>query len=633
MTSHGANGHDSDEYPLKRLAQSLRRPLASLRALGTANDPYVVQQAFRRVPAEWFADLYTRLGIQPGSHIRRIFYLLVSQATPVMLPTGAAFENTLEGWTLLCNAARDARYLGLIPEHSIVDRRNPNPTINFASTEDEPADITIDDGLAALSSDVSWFYRGPQFSLPSLSLEGPVVSQHYQIEIWAEKSTMNDILLPLGREYGVNIVPFIGESTTTACEVLVHRARNSGGRPVRILYVSDFDPAGLSMPAAAARKIEFCARGNDDPESEIDLDIQLIPVALTPEQCAKYKLPRTPIKESESRAARFEGRFGAGATELDALEAIHPGELRRILIAHIERYFDADLANNVARASAAAEEELEQVESDVHARYADQINALDAEREVIRSEGIKALQAAWNQIADRENAFVERARPVLNAIAEELADEAPDVTDFDWPEPAEGTDHPDPLFDSARSYVDQAERYHVHQGKTPEVQYKADRTIARTCVHCGDTFTTAGLSTPKTYCSKDCELAARRSRREVRSYTIPCIVCGTVFTASRSTARVCGGTCQQRLRVRRLKEEAQQAKPDGSSSNVSEDKEDQFLTLVEQSSCRGRRRPSRRRGKRRRSAISAERRDRRAQKAARLPPLPPSPRCSAPAAE
>jgi hypothetical protein len=46
-----------------------------------------------------------------------------------------------------------------------------------------------------------------------------------------------------------------GELSVTKCVELVDREVNSD-RPVRTLYVSDFDPAGQSMPVACARKIE-----------------------------------------------------------------------------------------------------------------------------------------------------------------------------------------------------------------------------------------------------------------------------------------------------------------------------------------------------------------------------------------
>jgi hypothetical protein len=115
----------------------------------------------------------------------------------------------------------------------------------------------------------------------------------------------------------------------------------------------------------------------------------------------KYKLPRTPIKESERRAAKFEERYGEGATELDALEALHPGELRKIVEAEIDRYLELS-------------EQIESVFDDIRADF--------------------------------------------NA-------EQPDLSQWEWPEPSEPNEDPDPLFDSRRGYVEQIDRYKQHQGK------------------------------------------------------------------------------------------------------------------------------------------------------------------------
>jgi len=76
------------------------------------------------------------------------------------------------------------------------------------------------------------------------------------------------------------------------------------------------------MPVAAARKIEWLVQ-------ETGLDIQLHPILPTKEQCVEHRLPRTPIKETEVRAAKFDERHGEGATELDALEALRPGVFRQ----------------------------------------------------------------------------------------------------------------------------------------------------------------------------------------------------------------------------------------------------------------------------------------------------------------
>jgi hypothetical protein len=52
---------------------------------------------------------------------------------------------------------------------------------------------------------------------------------------------------------------------------------------------------------------------------------------LTREQAQQFNLPRIPIKESDLRRKGFEERNGEGAVELDALEALHPGELASLV--------------------------------------------------------------------------------------------------------------------------------------------------------------------------------------------------------------------------------------------------------------------------------------------------------------
>ena len=172
--------------------------------------------------------------------------------------TGEPFINTEECWNALCLASRDARYLDLIPATDVIDRRNAEPTIYFDAAASETGGLIVTsagtfDSAVTLTLD-----------LPKLELWRPTILQRYQVEIWCEKSTMNDILDPLGQEYRINIITGVGELSETRCRELVERARQSG-RPVRILYVSDFDPGGMSMPVAVARKIEFAVLSEGKP--------------------------------------------------------------------------------------------------------------------------------------------------------------------------------------------------------------------------------------------------------------------------------------------------------------------------------------------------------------------------------
>ena len=272
---------------------------------------------------------------------RQVHYRLISQETTVLQVDDTPYVNSIDCYNRLCDAIRDARYLDLISTEVIIDRRNPEPTINYTGDDNVAAEIEIDDGSID-RHDFGSSYAPPDVHLPAVSLTlEPSIGQPYHLEIWIEKSTMNEVLSPLGREYGINVATFIGEVSATACKNLVDRAIASG-KPVRIAYISDFDPAGRDMPISAAVKIDFFAK-----KSGVDLDIRLAPVALTEEQCIQYQLPRTPIKKTETRLASFEARYGEGATELDALEALHPGALREILVEYIDRYYDHALDEEV----------------------------------------------------------------------------------------------------------------------------------------------------------------------------------------------------------------------------------------------------------------------------------------------
>jgi hypothetical protein len=557
---------------LRDLAKTLRRKLSTLFTLGDANDPFVADHNFRSKHAYWIAALFERFAIRSRVHVRLVHYKLISQKTPVLQVDGTPYVNSSDCYNRLCDAIRDARYLGLIPAHLIVDRRNPEPSINFDSDEDVSAEIEINHGAVA-QSPFGRDYHAPGYYLPKARLaQEPSFGQRYHLEIWIEKSTMNEVLLPLEQEYGINVATFIGEVSATACKNLVDRAIESG-RPVRILHVTDFDPAGRDMPISAAVKIDFFAR-----QSGVDLDIRLEHVALTPEQCIQYQLPRTPIKVTETRAAGFEAQYGAGATELDALEALYPGALREILVEHVERYRDDDIDKEVEGAIEEYRDELGQAAALVRSRHAEELAALDRQCDAIRKQFAEvrtAAEAARAAIADPAHAaydaivmpaqatyeaIVAAARRDLDAIVNEAqgglatlvqqADDArdeiiedardeiaamerpvvaeaetlitqinaefdevvPDPEQFEWPEPT-ADEWEKPLYDSTRDYVEQVDIYRAHRGDDEYVGLAADRVITKRCTVCDRSFNTP--TARKLYCSSSCaHKAFRKSVRE-----------------------------------------------------------------------------------------------------------------------
>jgi hypothetical protein len=427
------------------MAKDLGRPVSTLIVLAGANDPFYAGLPSRLEAAKWFAKHWRRLQIRPGLHLRGVHYIFVSQNRPIKMWNGEPYENLFQQcWVPLINAARDARYHRLVPRAAFEDHHSEEPLVAIVE-EDDSAFIYVDGDDAYL----------PKLSeilppLPRLKIGAPQIRQRYVVEIWVEKSTLSDILLPLHREHAVNVVTGVGEQSEIRCRELVDRALRDG-RPVRILYISDFDPGGSSMPVAAARKIEFHLR---TLAAAAGLDVEVRPVLLTHEQTLRYRLPRMPIKDTEPRAAAFEERFGEGATEVDALEALHPGEIRRILIKEINRYRDPNLQRNISQVASQVERDLAAINSQVQRGFERQHKRLARDYAALG----KRYQAELRGIT-------KRLETLQQAVADRLDEHAPNPNDYPWPEPRAGDEDPDPMFKSTRNYVEQINRFKRHQGK------------------------------------------------------------------------------------------------------------------------------------------------------------------------
>jgi hypothetical protein len=207
--------------------------------------------------------------------------------------------------------------------------------------------------------------------------------QPYHLEVWVEKSTMDDVLLPVCEAYCADLVTGEGEMSITSVYELSRRLRQAN-KPTRILYVSDFDPAGKSMPRAVARKIEWMIRGTE-------VEVKLCPLVLIAAQVREYGLPRTPIKETERRGAKFEECNGAGAVELDALEALHAGKLARIVSEALGEFWDEDAAEEAQEKEAALRLAIQSAVKVVTDRYQAQIAALESMRQELKELAIPEL--------------------------------------------------------------------------------------------------------------------------------------------------------------------------------------------------------------------------------------------------
>lgn len=452
-------------------------------ALAPNNDPFYVGRPADLESAEWFRDLWEMGRGESARHIRRLHYIAATLS--VKKPNGETYVNEDWDWNYINVAAKNARYLGLVPPELFVDNRNPAPIIHSRwITSDDPfrppvapqweVNPAFDDYTDELYTvpDVPVLPDLPAYlpSLPNFYVDGYHVQQAVHVEIWCEKTTMNDILVPLCEKHGLVLVTGAGELSITAVMDFMHRVEQAE-RPGRILYISDYDPAGFGMPVSIARKIEHFQRN----EGFGYLDIALRPVVLTPEQVELYRLPRVPGKAKDKRKKAWDALHGKGVVELDALEALHPGELAHLLEAEIALYRDNSLFGRSKQALSELRSKLYEGRSDIldayerDIQYADEAYGdivtdwatIQAEFNELVADFAEKLQATKSNLSDlmsNYRALCERIENDLEAVHVE----APDVPTANLP------DEPDALYDSDRDYFSQLAVYKHHRNGTTQ---------------------------------------------------------------------------------------------------------------------------------------------------------------------
>jgi hypothetical protein len=456
---------DISHQNIKKMAKNMKVKVTDLIALAPKNDPFYIGTRNHKIVASWFKQWWYLLGYYKGkkAHLRRMHYQILStQSLTPQMHDNTPYLNTDKCWEYLCDASRYARLLGLVDPALIIDKRNPAPVYPELNSPCDPL-LTIEPFTWKLPVIPQSLKDTFTMDIPEFQIEGYEYYnylQSYHLEIWCEKSTMDDILDPLCKQYSVTLRNAIGFFTMTRVVELVGDILRIN-KPVRIFYISDFDPAGVNMPVAVARQIEFWLKqlGNKT------MDVKLHHMLLTRGQAIKYKLPRIPIKDSDRRKSNFEDKFGTGAVELDALEALHPGEFKNIVENNILQYFDTELEEKV-------NDIKKQALTNVKSQWKETINPYINELDAIKSEiqnitaGYEEKLKSLNASMDKElSSYKERVEELQNAVKDDIENikskiEIPDIPQSDLKE-----DDNEWLFDSKRDYLSQLKYYKRSQTK------------------------------------------------------------------------------------------------------------------------------------------------------------------------
>ena len=408
--------------------------IPELLPLAVNNDPFFCGSPANVQYAEWFVDLWKSHGSK--GHIRRIHY---KSLNVVKMPNGELYRNTKSDYKKLNRGAKAARYLGLVDPEEFTDRRNDDATICGSwDTDGKTPDLSIDQYTWDVPSLSPGHIHEPYTTITGYDYN--TADQPYMVEVWIEKSTMQDELLPICQEYQANYVQGTGFTSITRIIELLRRSEATE-KPVRIFYISDLDDAGKKMPLQVSRHMQFW-KDTYAPGA----DVQLTPLVLTQEQQDEYKFA------TDETGAKV---------ELDAMEAERPGLFAEIVREALSMYHDPDIENDLLdaqkRARRQGRHELklslkpcqdwkDDIENRIQAIIA-KYPGIEKEFEILADE-MQHLESEYEgRCQEAEDDFTPPARPETTYVADDSRE---------W------------LYDSSRDYDEQTQALIDHRKEKPD---------------------------------------------------------------------------------------------------------------------------------------------------------------------
>ena len=234
--------------------------------------------------------------------VRHVFYRVVSDVN-------AGVDKTEQGYNLVQRRCADLRRRGAIPYGWISDATRRGFHVD---TFTHGGDLI--EAFAGLYRVNVW------------------AGADTYCEVWTESRSMAGVIHGDCNRMGVSLYPAGGfTSLTLAHEAAEGIGREAGGRPVRIVYVGDYDPARVLIDRDIIQKL----RGHLP-----DLDIEEVRIAVTADQAAE--LPSRPRKASEKRRMEIHRTVEA--------EAMPAAELRDMLCSTVEGFLPTGALTSVQAA-------------------------------------------------------------------------------------------------------------------------------------------------------------------------------------------------------------------------------------------------------------------------------------------
>lgn len=424
--------------------------------------------------ARWFADLWERAIDNRDAdtiHIRGLHYVIVQLDEDIEPPGNCDWErytNTNTCYGYLTDAGAAARVLGYVPMGGIADEKNTQDVVTRYEGHAKDAEVSGKDApdavdmpeVPAVDDTAQLRYESPEQYADRVAdhVAGRVVKritldtatqQPYHVELWSEKA-LPDAVKRAARDEGVDaIVEGEGHLSYRVAHDFVDRVEDAGKDAV-VFYLTDFDPAGETMPAAMASKVSWL-----DLADQLTHEVTLSRLAVTADQVDQYDLPREPVDvdaEADAYATladEWEDEHNGGAVELSALEA-DLDHYCRIVTDGIATVTDDTLVERNRRRK-----------RQLHNKLADELRDEFADADLAELyPQLRELTQQFNDELDEVAETLDRLGELQNkAILDEWRNRVNDACDavelptLDAPA-GEAPTPPNPLYDSRRTYLD-----------------------------------------------------------------------------------------------------------------------------------------------------------------------------------
>ena len=147
------------------------------------------------------------------------------------------------------------------------------------------------------------------------------------VEVWAESRSIAGVIEDDCHDLAVSLYPAGGfTSLTLAYEAAQAINARHDNRAVEIVFIGDYDPAGVLIDQHIEREIR--------EHLDADVELNFSRLGINPAQIAEYDLPTKPRKTKDKRAQHV--------TETVEAEAMPASVLRELLRERIEFFLPAD---------------------------------------------------------------------------------------------------------------------------------------------------------------------------------------------------------------------------------------------------------------------------------------------------